>query len=104
MIQFQEHEGLRWDYKCAIDFWSLCLPAFDTRVVLAKHVGWFLTEHDSDPALAFKELSGVALELIRQFAVFELRSPGGYSLEAHTHALRNVMPAILGDSQVPLYD
>lgn len=76
------------------------MPAFKTRVAPAKHIGWFLADDD----LSFKELSGVALELIRQFAVFELRSPGGYSLEAHSHALRTVMPAILKDSQVNLYE
>ena len=49
-------------------------------------------------------MSGIALELIRQFAVFEIRTPGGYSLEAHTHALRIVMPTLLGNSQIEVYE
>ena len=100
LLKFQEWTGLKWDYNCAIDFWSFCLPAFKRCDVPAKHIGWFLAEDD----LGYKELSGVALELVRQFPVFEMRSPGGYSLEAHTHALRTVMPVSLKDNQVNLYE
>ena len=103
LLQFQQWEGLEWNYCTAIDFWSFCLPAFETLAAPAKHIGWFMTNEETQD-LAFQELGGVALELIRQYCVFEMRSPGGYSLDAHTHALRVVMPGILSEKFMNLYE
>ena len=53
---------------------------------------------------AQKELDGVALELIRQFAVFEALHPEGYSPTQHVKALREVMPSVSRSSKAGLRD
>ena len=100
LLQFEKWDGLRWNRTKAIEFWSICLPAFETSEAPEKHVGWFEARAGMED-VALQELGGIALELIRKFAVFEMRSPGGYSLEAHMNALRSVMPAISAEATGP---
>lgn len=103
LLQFEKWDGLRWNHTKAIEFWSICPPAFETSEATEKHIGWFETQPGME-GIALQELGNIALELIRRFAVFEMRSPGGYSLEAHMSALRSVMPTISAEAKFDLKD
>lgn len=97
MLDFSGQTGILWEKLQAIDFWAVCLCAFEVEEpssdAPSDEPRWFCEKKEKQGLLR-KELDGVALELIRRYAVFEALHPGGYSSAELVKALREVMPAV----------
>ena len=103
MIVFGNRLGIKWNKHKAIDFWAMCLCAYETEEGPEDTTRWLHTK-ETAAETARKELDGVALELIRQFAVFEALHHGGYSPAQHVRALREVMPGVSRSRKAGLRD
>jgi len=93
MITFNGHPGIKWNRTKAIDFWSVCLPAFEIEHVPPKFLAWFAPALDKSNT-AIEELDSIALELILRYAVFEMYHTNGYSIDVQITYLRAVMPSV----------